>query len=149
MFAYFKKQREKREASNSGKIAGAEMRAEIDQFIELEIVPQRNHFLEVFNKYLRDAPERLVASCEAKLSLGESVGIDYRVMMENWNDLRFNQMTRAEEFLHEWFEVVDNLGIRNEFLGAIEQALDNQKFTLMREGLELMTATLGTDNNDI
>lgn len=99
MFGYFNKRREKRERAEELRKVGALMadhlRAELDLFIELEVVPRRTAFVAVFRGQLETLDDRLVEFGDAGVSRLEGAGIDYRIMLENWDKHHDDQRERV------------------------------------------------------
>ena len=91
MLGSLKRRREGRqraaEARKLGEAAGDHMRAELDLFIEMEVVPRRKAFLEVFRGQLETIDERLVEfEAREEVSRLEAAGMDHRIMLENWSE---------------------------------------------------------------
>lgn len=142
MFGYWRKRREKRERAKKlrklGETMGAHLRAELDLFIELEVAPRRKAFVEIFRGQLEALDERLVEFGATDVSRVEAAGIDYRILLENWDKHHDDQRARAEEFLREPLEVAEAAGVLDEYRASVEQALTEQKLALMNDGLEVL-----------
>lgn len=91
MLGYFKKKREEHERAialqSLARNMGDALRVELDLFIELEVVPRRKAFLEVFRGQLASIDERLAEFNDGEeVSRLDAAGIDYRLLMENWRE---------------------------------------------------------------
>lgn len=143
MFGYFKKRREQRERSAQlkqlGEAMGEHLQAELDLFIELEVIPRRKSFLEVFRGELEKLDQRIVTyGAEGEVTRVEAAGIDYRIMFENWTKREADQLARAREYLREQFDIAEAAGVEKEYHASVEEALANQKLVLMSDGLEVL-----------
>jgi len=143
MFGYFKKRRERRkraaEIQALAENVGETLRAELDLFIAVEIAPTREAFLEVFRGELQRLDERLAEMDESgQVGRLEGAGVDYRILMENWQQRRPVQVDRAHQFLREQFDIADSVGIRAEYEAAVEDALNDQQLALMSDGLGVL-----------
>ena len=143
MFRYFKERREKRERAAElqelARSVGESLRAELDLFIAMEIAPTRKAFLEVFRGQLETLDQRLAeADAGEQVSRLEGAGIDYRILMENWQERRDAQFEAAHQSLREQFDIADAAGVRAEYDAAVEDALDDQQLALMSDGLGVL-----------
>ena len=143
MFGYFKKRREKREqAAELRELAqsvGESLRAELDLFIAMEIAPTRQAFLEVFRGQLETLDQRLAeAEAGEQVSRLEGAGIDYRILMENWQERRTAQLEAAHQSLREQFDIAVAAGVKGEYDAAVEDALNDQQLALMSDGLGVL-----------
>lgn len=118
---------------------GDHLRAELDLFIELEVVPRRKAYLEVFRGELQAIDERLnEPDVPENFGRLELAGLDYQIMLENWTKHEEEQMNSAERSLQEQFDIADAAGVINEYRASIQEALNNQKLLLMSDGLEVL-----------
>lgn len=142
MFGYFKKRREKRERAEElrklGESMGDHLRAELDLYIELEVAPRRKAFVDVFRGQLLTLDDRLVEFEATDVPRVEAAGIDYRIMLENWDKNEEERVARADQFLSEPLEFARAAGVEAEYRAAVSQALTDQRLTLMNEGLEVL-----------
>jgi hypothetical protein len=143
MFGYFRKRREKRERAAElqqlGNTLGESLMAELDLFLEVEVKPKRAAFLEVFRGQLASLDERLAeAGAGEEVSRLEAASIDYRLLLENWQERRPAQMEQAHDWLREQFDLADAAGVRAEYEAAVENALNDQHLALMNDGLEVL-----------
>lgn len=143
MFGYFTRKREQRERAAElrklGEVTGDHLRAELDLYIEMNIVPRRKAFIDVFEVQLETIDDRL-AEFEAaeEVTRLEAAGIDYRIMLENWEKREDEQMADAEDSLREQFDIADAAGLTEEYRGSVREALANEKLALMIDGLEVL-----------
>lgn len=143
MFGYFKRKREQRERAAElrklGEVMGDHLRAELDLYIEMNVVPRRKAFLDVFRGQLETLDERLVEFDAAEeVTRLEAAGVDYRIMLENWSKREDEQMADIEHSLREQFDIAEAAGVAGEYRASVQDALNNQKLALMNDGLEVL-----------
>jgi hypothetical protein len=142
MFGYFKKRREQRERRDElrklGESMGDHLRAELDLYIELEVAPRRKAFVEVFRGQLETLDDRLIEFEATDVSRVEAAGMDYRIMLENWDEHEADRLARAGQFLAEPLEFAKAAGVEADYRAAVSQALTDQKLALMNDGLEVL-----------
>lgn len=143
MFGYFKKKREKRERAAElqklGETLGEQLMAELELFIEMEIKPRREAFLQVFRGQLESLDERMVElEAPEEVTRLEMAGIDYRILLENWQERRDAQIEEARGSLREQFELAEAAGVQANYEAAVLNALNDQHLALMNDGLEVL-----------
>jgi hypothetical protein len=142
MFGYFKRKRQQRERAvelrQLGEAMGEHLRAELELYIEMTIVPRRKAFIDVFSGQLETLDERLVEFDAEEVTRLEAAGIDYRIMLENWSKHEDEQMDHAEQSLREQLDIADAAGVVDEYRASVQEALANQRLALMSDGLEVL-----------
>lgn len=127
------------EAFKVGEAAGKYAMTVLDRFIELEIVPRRRAFIDVFQGQLDTLDERLAKfDATGRASREELAGIDYRILLNNWRERRGEQSEQAANWLSVQLEQAEAIDCGEDVRTVIDQALDHQQTMLTIDGLEML-----------
>lgn len=154
MFNFLKKRREKAERAAElqklGRVLGESLDAEVALFIEMNIVPRREAFLEVLNGQIAQIDGRLKElDPESELSRDEAAAIDVRIMMENWDSHKEEELQSARQSLAEEYRLAEAAGVSEDFQALVERSLMEQRMILLTDGMaainEVAAGTRATD----
>lgn len=148
MLAFWRKRREKRERMEAlqelGRNIGDQATAELSLFIEMNIVPKRKAFLEVLHGQHDTIDERLKEfEADGEVSREEAAAIDVRLMLENWDARKDEQLKSARQWLSEQYEIAAAVGAEREYHASVEDALTEQRLILLTDGMASINRVLG------
>lgn len=140
MFDFLKARREKREHKEAlqeiGRTLAEMLNSELALFIEMQVVPVREAFLEVCQGQLAQLDERMKeAEVEGELTRDEAAALDVRMMMDNWDKRTDERLNAAREWLDEQYEMAEAAGVEAEFHAAVEDAMTEQRMILLTDGM--------------
>ncbi|MGZ2411282.1 hypothetical protein ACUXST_000679 [Sphingomonas sp. F9_3S_D5_B_2] len=150
MFNFLKKRREKAERAAElqelGRVLGESLDAEVELFIEMNIVPRRKAFLEVLHGQIAQIDARLKElDPQGELSRYEAAAIDVRIMLENWDNHKEDELKSARQALAEEYRLAEAAGVSDDFQALVERSLAEQRLILLTDSMAAINeVTAGT-----
>lgn len=140
MFNFLKKRREEAaraaELQELGRVLGESLDAEVALFIEMNIAPRRKAFLEVLHGQIAQIDTRLTElDPEGDLGRDEAAAIDVRIMLENWDKHREEELQAARDALAEEYRLAEAAGVAEDFQALVERSLAEQRLMLLTDGM--------------
>lgn len=122
-----------------GQALGQDAMAALDLFIEVQVVPRRKAFLEVFKGQLERLDERRVEmDGTGKTTRAQLARLDFEILRENWRERRGEQIAEASTWLDGHLRQAEGIDCISDFRDAIEQALSRQGAILVSDGLSML-----------
>ena len=153
MFNFFKTRREKAQRKavleEYGQILGDGLRAELNLFLELKIVPVRHAYMEVLTGLLATLDERMsdmIAASElteGDVDREEAAALEVRTMMDNWEGHEAERLEDAHIFLREQFDIAKEAGVADYYETAVGEALNEQRLILLTDGMGAVNSFMG------
>jgi hypothetical protein len=141
MLGYFRRKREERkklkEMNEVAVKTGDWLRAELDLYVELNLVARRQAFLEVFRGRLEEIDETLKDFEPGEVTRLEAAGAEFQMLIENWTDDSEN-LDHARKFLSEEFQVAEELGVAAEYTASVRAEFEDQKLLLMNDAMQIL-----------
>lgn len=121
-------------------------RAELDLYIELQVVPVREAFLGVLTDQLSKLDERIGEFPDEQISRADMARLDLRLLVENWGERQERRYQGAMDWLSEHMEVADAIGSRDEIEMFVKAALADQDLILYKQGIDATADVIGEHN---